>query len=237
MDVLSFPSFEIKIAPELPDEMILMLLGGRKVSPQWLSGIAFYTAAWAVDSGVDLCRSAGIVPRRIIGDMDSADINAWEWAVRGGAEVYSYDSEKDLTDFQIALELLTHQNAAQPKGVFLTGAFGGRFDHLISVLNSFVGWSDKYLPVGMADEKEALFLLRGGCRAEISFRARPAAVSLIPLRDSRGVSIGNVRWPLEKVVLERNKPYSVSNRAGESGAVTASVEEGLVGLYCAWPDA
>lgn len=232
MDALSFPSFEIKFSPKLPDEIVLMLLGGRSVAPEWLAAIDFYSSVWAVDSGLNLCRNADIVPDRLIGDMDSVDPSAKAWAVGKGAEVYSYASEKDLTDFQIALELLVNQSGAQLKGVFLTGAFGGRFDHLISVLNSFTGWSESYLPVGMADENEAMFLLRGGCRAEITFKERPAAVSLIPLHDSSGVSIGNVRWPLERVSLERSKPYSISNRACD-GSVTASVEDGLVGLYCA----
>lgn len=237
MDVLSFPSFEIKLSPALPDEIILMLLGGRRVAPEWLAYIDFYSSAWAVDSGVNLCQSADLVPERIIGDMDSVNPIAMEWAVEKGVEVYSYASEKDLTDFQIALELLANHNDAKPKGVFLTGAFGGRFDHLISVLNSFVGWSDNYLPVGMADEKEALFLLGQDSRAEITFKERPVAVSLIPIKDSRGVSIENVRWPLDKVPLERNKPYSISNRTGDGDIVIASVEEGLVGLYCAWQGA
>lgn len=237
MSVLSFPSFEIELTPDLPDEIILMLLGGRKASGEWLASVAFYTSAWAVDSGVEMCRDAGIVPERLIGDMDSAGPLARKWAESKGTRVYSYKSEKDLTDFQLALELLSGQSGAGLKGVFLTGAFGGRFDHLISVLNSFVGWPGKYLPIGMADEREALFLLRGGCRADIRFRAPASAVSLIPLRDSRGVSIGNVRWPLDNVVLERNRPYSISNRPDETGTVTASVGEGLVGLYCAWPGA
>lgn len=237
MSVLSFPSFEIELTPDLPDGIILMLLGGRRASAEWLAAASFYTAAWAVDSGVEMCRDAGIIPERLIGDMDSADPQAWKWAESRGAAVYSYKSEKDLTDFQLALELLSGQSGAEPKGVFLTGAFGGRFDHLISVLNSFIGWSDRYLPVGMADEREALFLLRGGCRADIRFRTPASAVSLIPLRDSSGVSIGSVRWPLDNVVLERDRPYSISNRPDETGNVTASVGEGLVGLYCAWPGA
>lgn len=236
MSVLSFPSFAIELTPDLPDEIVLMLLGGRRASAAWLASAAFYTSAWAVDSGVEMCRDAGIVPERLIGDMDSADPLARQWAESKGAGVYAYKSEKDLTDFQLALELLSGVGGGA-KGLFLTGAFGGRLDHLISVLNSFVGWSDRYLPVGMADEKEALFLLRGGSRAEIRFSEPASAVSLIPLRDSRGVSIGNVRWPLDDVILERNRPYSISNRPDQTGTVTASVGGGLVGLYCAWPGA
>lgn len=234
MKILSFPLFEIKLTPALPDEIILMLLGGRKVHPQWLSALDFYTSAWAVDSGVELCVKANIVPECLIGDGDSASPDAWEWAVKRGAEVYSYESEKDLTDFQIALELLAQKTDVPRKGVFLTGAFGGRFDHLISMINSFTGWSEHYLPIGIADPEEALFFLRGGDTAEIEFQSPPVAVSLIPFRDSRGVSISNVRWPLEKVSLERAKPYSISNRPDEKNRVAASVEEGLVGLYCAW---
>lgn len=234
MSILSFPLFEIKLSPALPEEIILLPLGGRRVPSWWLSALDFYTSVWAIDSGVELCREAGITPDRLIGDRDSAAADAWEWAVDSGAEVYSYESEKDLTDFQIALEMLTLEAETGRKGVFLTGAFGGRFDHLFSLINSFTEWSDKYLPIGIADHKETLFFLSGGCEAEIKFHARPEAVSLIPFRDSGGVSIGNVRWPLERVSLERSKPYSISNRADEGNLVTASAGDGLVGLYCSW---
>lgn len=236
MDVISFPLFKIKFMDALPDETILMLLGGRRASTGWLSSLGFYQSCWAVDSGVETCRAAGIIPDRLIGDGDSASAESWSWAKENGAEVHSYGSEKDLTDFQLALELLTNEPTAQPKGVFLANAFGGRFDHLVSVVYSFAGWSDKYIPIGMADEKEALFLLRGG-GVEIEFHQPPEAVSLIPFTDSRRVSISGVRWPLENVVLERFRPYSVSNRPDAANRIRAFAGEGLVGLYCAWPGA
>lgn len=235
MNVLSFASFDIRFTANLPGEIILMALGGRRPCPLWLAGLDFYQSVWAVDSGADVCLAAGIVPERIIGDGDSAGAGTWRRAEELGSEVYSYESEKDLTDFQLALELLSREETSQTKGLFLTGAFGGRFDHLISVLYSFTGWSGKYIPIGMADEKEALFLLPGG-GAEIVFRDNPTAVSLLPLEDSEGVSICGVRWPLENVRLERARPYSVSNRPDARGRVAASVGKGLVGLYCAWGD-
>lgn len=236
MDVISFPLFKIKFMDALPDETILMLLGGRRASSEWLSSLRFYQSCWAIDSGVETCRAAGIIPDRLIGDGDSASAESWSWAKENGADIHSYGSEKDLTDFQLALELLSGEPAAQPKGVFLSNAFGGRFDHLESVVCSFAGWSDKYIPIGMADEKEALFILRGG-GAEIEFYRSPEVVSLIPFTDSREVSISGVRWPLENVVLERFRPYSVSNRPDAGNRIRACAGEGLVGLYCAWSGA
>lgn len=234
MNKLSFPLFEIEFTKTLPREIILMLLGGRKAAPEWLAQLDFYDNVWAVDSGVDLCMAAKITPDRLIGDGDSASAEAWAWAKREGAKVYPYESDKDLTDFQLALELLSSEACEKTQGVVLTGAFGGRFDHLFSMFFSFTEWSKKYLPVGIADEREALFLLRGGEGAVIEFHGRPAAVSLIPFADSSGVSIGEVKWPLKKVELERARPYSISNIPGSGNRISASVEKGLVGLYCAW---
>lgn len=236
MKEISFPSFDIKFAEAMPGEIILMLLGGRKVPAKWLSRLDFYQSAWAIDSGIELCKAAKIIPERLIGDGDSADADAWEWAKLEGAKIYSYKREKDLTDFQLALELLSNEESPEPQGVILTGAFGGRFDHLISLFYSLTYWSDKYQPIGIADEREAVFLLRGGDKAEIKFRRRPSAISILPLEDSEGVSISGVRWVLEKVVLERAKPYSVSNRPDEGNVVVAEVEKGLIGLYCAWDE-
>lgn len=236
MQEMSFPSFDIKFAVALPREIILMLLGGRKSSAEWLSQLDFYQSVWAVDSGAELCMAAQIIPERLIGDCDSTSTEAWDWAKQRGAKVSFFASEKDLTDFQLALELLIDESGQTRKGVFLTGAFGGRLDHLISLIYSLTEWSEKYLPIGMADEQETLLLLHGGDKVEIKFKKSPLVISLLPLEDSGGVSISGVRWPLEKVMLERARPYSISNRPVGGGVVTVEVKEGLVGLYCLWAE-
>jgi len=216
---------------------LLMVLGGRAPAPGWLAEFGFRKEVWAVDKGIDLCRRAGIVPRRLIGDKDSADPNAWRWAVENGVFVAEYESEKDLTDFQIALSLVKEEGGRGRRPVFVTACFGGRFDHLWSAVVSFLHASDGYLPVGMADDSEGMFFINGPGVCEFVFDEAPEAVSLIPFScECRGVCLSGVRWPLKDAVLEYEMPYSISNRLDHRLRAGLSAESGLVGFYWKWRD-
>jgi len=55
---------DIRIRTNITNEILLMVLGGRTQSPSWLHGINFNKYTWAVDSGVNCCFKAGIVPEK-----------------------------------------------------------------------------------------------------------------------------------------------------------------------------
>jgi thiamine pyrophosphokinase len=211
----------------------LFVLGGRKPDCSWLADFAGRNdfSVWAVDSGVASCRSAGIAPAVLIGDRDSASLEDWEWALGGGAEEFLHPSAKDLTDFQLASGLAMERGCA---GLVLTGCFGGRFDHLFSIVGTFA----RERSICMIDESEGLFLIRPLEEHAAVFKKRPMAISLLPLSEEcSGVHISGVRWPLEGVSLKRDYPWAVSNNAlpAEDGSacqeVRACCGSGLMGFY------
>jgi len=172
--------------------------------------------------------------KKLIGDADSADPEAWEWAYGSGSQVLKYEKDKNLTDFQLALDLLSEETARQKKGVFLTGCFGGRFDHLWSTFISFLKRSDRYVPIGMADEKEGLMLIDGPDFLELYFKKKTG--SSITHSIFRFMYRGfnkRVRWPLDNVRLEYCNPYSISNRL-ESEKIIISADSGRLGVYWEW---
>ena len=227
---LELPNMKIEIS--LMDEIDLMVLGGREPSIKWLNSLSFYDELWAVDRGLHPCLASGLLPHKIIGDKDSADINLWQRAVDSGAVEYKFPREKDATDFQLALDIFSKETAV--KGLFLTGALGGRFDHLWSVILSFLYYSDKYRPVGLADENEGMIFLMNDDRAKITFRNKPLALSLISFSETcQGVFIDGVNWPLSDAVLEYRKPYSISNEVSENSSVEVKLAKGLLAIYWA----
>jgi thiamine pyrophosphokinase len=162
----------------------------------------------------------------LVGDMDSAQEDDWAWAIGEGAEEFRHSSAKDLTDFQLALDLMDERGGAS--ALILSGCFGGRLDHLFSTLCTFVRGGS----LCMIDDREGVYLIRPGERVRAVFKRRPLAVSLLPLScECRGVSISGVRWPLDGVVLKRDYPWAISNEAGPSGEVSARCEEGVLGFY------
>ena len=226
---------DLTIETECDLNITLMVLGGRKPSVDWMRSLDLHISLWAVDSGVDPCFEAGILPDKLVGDGDSASPEAWQWAVDNGSDVSKFNRDKDLTDFQIALDLLSEKDLGKEKALFITGGLAGRFDHLCATVISFHNCGKNIKPIGMADENEGMIFLRGPEKLKIDFRRSPGAISLIPFTgESRGVSIKGVRWPLEDVCLEYGKPYSISNRLAEGKQAEVSVKEGTVGVYWVW---
>ena len=223
----------------VPDDKTLFMLGGRAPDPDWTRDLISRNspAVWAADSGVRACRASGIVPSVLLGDMDSASPDDWEWAVSGGAEEKLYDRDKDRTDFQLALSLFGEAAKldASQSVLIVSGCFGGALDHLMSIFFTLASCEGDFVRC-MIDESEGVFFLSSGDEATLEFSRVPEAVSLLSVTDScTGVSVSGVKWPLNGVTLERRYPWTVSNEVipGATGVpqVTARCEDGTLALY------
>ena len=132
---------------------IVCIGGGRPPASDWLSRLVAKDAQksppiWAIDRGVNICRALQLSPALLIGDGDSADAEAWTWAVDQGAKLHSFPPEKDFTDTELALHIVA-QNVRDPL-VILTAAFGGRLDHLMSTASVS---AHAPIPCVLADER------------------------------------------------------------------------------------
>ena len=203
----------------------LLVLGGRAPEPDWLRKVSVGRKIWALDRGADACRAAGVVPTRILGDFDSVSDGAREWAERMGAKADRYCPDKDDTDFQLALRLLSGD-------VVVTGCWGGRFDHAFSNVFSSLWAMERGVKVlWFADEREVLFPLRGPAKLELDFEILPSALSLLSLTAfCEGVSIENVKWPLDEADLAQGSPREISN-VPLGRPVRVEVRSGVLGVY------
>lgn len=213
---------------------LVLMAGGRPPKPDWLRKLAENnndSPIWAIDRGIDSCHRAGIVPRRLLGDADSARSTSWEWAKRQGVPIDLFPAAKNLTDFQLALRL--SQADYGNRFLLATGAFGGRLDHAFSLLHSLTGDGR---PGCLADDREVMIILRSGETAAVSLHetdSKVTALSLLPLsQNCSGVTIDRVRWPLENAVLTRNLPYAVSNELlPGTKKISVSLTDGVLGIY------
>ncbi len=81
-----------------------------------------------VDGGLTHCIAAGWSPNLVVGDMDSidsADLLALDVA---DVEQVQFPSEKDASDLELALELLSQRQLSE---VIVVGVSGGRTDHML----------------------------------------------------------------------------------------------------------
>ena len=218
-------------ASSMTADTTVMVLGGRAPSAEWLRHVP-YSELWAVDRGLEVCRRSELLPDLAVGDGDSCSRETLAWAERAGVPFEKFSSDKDLTDFQLALKIFVEKHKNNGKNIMLTGAFGGRFDHLWSLAATFVNCSCGGVSSFMADDREGMVILRSRESASLRFAKPPKAVSLVPFSpECTGVSISGVKWPLDSVVLKFSEPYAISNRALAYGDISASSECGILGLY------
>ncbi len=218
---------QAKIFSPMPSPELIFVTGGRAPSVEWLLDCASSIAGiWSIDHGIDVCHRAKLAPQLLIGDLDSARSESIAWAKSLDIPIEVHPVDKDFTDTQLALD-----RAAQlknPISVVITGAFGGRVDHLFATL-----FTCAHSPVRtiLADEREVICFIRSGESIKILPEQKPFALSLLPMTEiCRGVSIDGVHWKLNRAKLHQSFPNAVSNRV-EASEVRASIESGILAVH------
>jgi thiamine pyrophosphokinase len=150
----------------------------------------------AADGGADRALAAGLVPRAVIGDLDSISPAA-RAAVPPGR--LHHLAEQDTTDFDKAL-----RSVVAPF-VLALGFAGARIDHGLAVFNALVRHPDKRcLVLGPVD---LAFL----CPPEMTLRLRVGdRLSLFPMGSVTGRSTG-LRWPVAGIGFAPDGPIGTSN--------------------------
>ena len=165
------------------------------------------------DGGLQKARKLGLPCDLLIGDMDSGGLEE----TGEGTEQIRLPAEKDFTDTQSCLEEAVRRGC---DAIVLTGASGGRLDHLLCNLHLLEALEIRgYL----ADGRNLVQLLRNG----------PAAVpacyryfSLLPIDETlEGVTIRGAKYPLENGTIRRADSLAVSNEA-LGGTVEIQVRRG-----------
>ena len=209
-------------------EMIL-ITGGRKPNVAWfnaLKNLRRDCKIFSVDHGIDFCRENDILPEILIGDLDSAESSSIEWVMDNKIKIERHPVDKDFTDTQLALQ--NFQEISEDKFFIITGAFGGRLDHLYSTLFTCANSKIKNC---LTDEQETVIFLNGGESVKLEFMEKPFALSFLPMSETcDGVSIDGVHWKLNSASLSQKLPNAVSNRV-ESNIVKISVTSGKLAVY------
>jgi thiamine pyrophosphokinase len=178
----------------------------------------------AADGGAAHCRTLGITPALIIGDLDSlsaADQTHWE---SRGVQFIQHDRRKDETDLELAL--LYAQGLDREEALVL-GGLGGRWDQTFANIHLPAYSSLENLPVTFWHDGLWIYLVRD--TRNIHGHAGQT-VSLIPVGgDVHGVTTTGLEYPLKGETLLFGATRGVSNvLLGE----TATVQIGDGMLLC-----
>ncbi len=178
------------------------LVGGGPVTRDALERArALAPVLVAADRGADRLTEHGLVPRLVVGDMDSlADPHAWQ---AGEAEILHLP-EQETTDFEKALY------ATEAPHYLALGFTGGRIDHTLAVFHALLAWPEKR--VVLLGEEDAMAFLPPGRRLRLRVGAG-ARVSLFPFRETTGLPSEGLEWPLGGLTLAPGRQSGTSNRA------------------------
>ncbi|MBR1858081.1 MAG: thiamine diphosphokinase [Selenomonadaceae bacterium] len=222
---LKLPQADIVFNQSNLSSELILITGGRKPNDKWFHTLQRDRPIYCVDHGIDFCVDNNIVPKLLIGDCDSAATNSVKWAMNRGVAMERHPVDKDFTDTQLALK---HIEARSDTFAIITGAFGGRTDHLFSTIFSCANAKIKNC---LIDEREAVIFIKDYEHIAIEFKIRPIALSLLPITSNcKGVTIDGVHWPIKDTELLQSIPYAISNRI-ESGVVNISIDSGILAVY------
>jgi len=233
---LILPSLHATL-PCAPSQEIICIGGGRTPAKAWLTQLVQQSEKGstdrpilAIDRGVNICHALKLPPVHLIGDGDSADSGAWTWAEERGTHIHAFPTEKDFTDTELALHIAA-EYFARPL-VILTGAFGGRLDHLMSTAAVA---AHANIPCVLADERETLFYLHAGESLTVTCDTPPRAISLLPFTEEcTGVTTHGLYWELRDACITNRASLAISNvltRENTKNTFTVSIKSGVLGVY------
>ena len=107
----------------------LISIGGNSTS-NVLSIESNFEEIIAVDSGIEHLHNLSLDPTTLIGDLDSISKKSLDEVTKNGVKILAFDSKKDQTDFELALNYL---DEAEKSKVYIIGGESGEIDHLISI--------------------------------------------------------------------------------------------------------
>ena len=198
-------------------KFVILLGGPLTVGPRLLGQVAGARAI-AADGGIRHSEALGLVPEIWVGDFDSSDdALAQRYA---GVPRLEYPAEKSLTDGELALQMALERGASR---IVMAGALGGEradhaWAHVVQALALALEGRQVFLTSG---DEEGYPLLPGRLTLDLP---KASLFSVLGLDRLEGLTIQNVRYPLEGFELPFGSSRTISNVA--EGEVTFDLRAG-----------
>ncbi len=172
------------------------------------SGLPVPDRVVCADSGVRHALELGLHVDVVVGDLDSVTAADLAAVVAAGAEVESYDPDKDATDLALSLRRAAADAAPGDLVVVLAGA-GGRLDHALAnvhaVADPALAHVRVHARIGVAD----VHVVRDSAELELPLGA---TVTLLPSGGAAaGVTTDGLRYPLVDEALPAWSTRGISN--------------------------
>lgn len=176
----------------------------------------------AADGGAHHAVAMGLVPRVVVGDLDSLAPELAEKLAAQGVELEKHPAAKNMTDLELAIERAVEDGATE---ILLLGALGGRLDQsLANVL--LMAQRDWPAMIRLVDATEIATVIHGGESMTLE-AALGSTMSLLPLSpEVTGITYTGMLYPLNDATLAFGSTRGISNEVASHPA-TVTIRTGI----------
>ena len=161
----------------------------------------------AVDSGVEHLFKLSLDPTTLIGDLDSISENSLDKVKKNGVDIIAFNSNKDQTDFELALNYL---EGVENSIIYIIGGESGEIDHLLSIFLLIPSKSFFENIIWVYGDKKIIF------RQKLKLNVKKMSkFSIIPLSDLSNLSIDGAEWNLENKNIQFGETTTLRNVANK----------------------
>ncbi|MGB6127566.1 MAG: thiamine diphosphokinase [Psychrilyobacter sp.] len=180
---------------------IIFLSGRVNLEAEYYKGIEYSDYdIYCADGGANHAYNLGIIPKLILGDLDSISIEARSHYENLGVKFEKFSVSKDFTDGELILEEVT----TKYKNVLILGGLGGRTDHFLTNLNLL----EKYQNITYEDENEEIFWVK---KDMVIRDQKDKTISFIPITSITALTLEGFCYPLDKANISRSSSICMSN--------------------------
>ena len=184
----------------------LISIGGNSTS-NILSIESNFDEIIAVDSGVEHLFKLSLDPTTLIGDLDSISENSLDKVKKNGVDIIAFNSNKDQTDFELALNYL---EGVENSIIYIIGGESGEIDHLLSIFLLIPSKSFFENIIWVYGDKKIIF------RQKLKLNVKKMSkFSIIPLSDLSNLSIDGAEWNLENKNIQFGETTTLRNVANK----------------------
>lgn len=184
----------------------LISIGGNSTS-NILSIESNFDEIIAVDSGVEHLFKLALDPNTLIGDLDSISENSLDKVKKNGVDIIAFNSNKDQTDFELALNYL---EGVENSIIYIIGGESGEIDHLLSIFLLIPSKSFFENIIWVYGDKKIIF------RQKLKLNIKKMSkFSIIPLSDLSNLSIDGAEWNLENKNIQFGETTTLRNVANK----------------------
>jgi len=201
---------------------VIIANGNLSETDRLLSRIQQADLVIAADGGAVHLHRMNIVPRIIIGDLDSIPENILSFFKEKQVNILKHPTRKDQTDLELCMEYAIDQGSDE---LLIMGATSTRLDHTLANILLLRQLADQGIPVTIIDAYNDIHIIFN----RLTLKGRPGdLISVLPISDCvKGVTLTGLEYPLTDQTLCMGTTVGISNVFAQEEA-TISLTSGAL---------